>query len=645
MLRKIIAFLISFCFLFEQIGFAQVAGPLGIPAYLNNFAPVADKFRPVHLRALSFDQAQNNFDLLLDKGNNLNLSQPQISATASKLLEYFQIGLRLPNSAFWVNLRPDAPTDVIDPLLEKTDIGQIMLAADLELKKDMAGLTSPDTVEGRKYWDALYEKASSLYGPQDITVPALTRPWIVPGEIIIQETAQGAYILKATLKVMLEQDYLQGSVQYSFEDENSRILNDYSSQLLRDLIIPKLTKEVNASRKYADLRQVYYSLIMAQWFKQKFRGSPGKYFSRIDARILPVWFPDLPGRRILILRLTKNLFPRASIISRSRFMTLYGPTVRNYFSGGMDLKADISAAAFKILPAGAASGFAKLFGGLTGYLARVSVDQAGTAEFIPEESHSAGFEGGIGLRRDGGESPEENLKYYHAAGSSFYNGISSVDAVLGILNTGKITGEWGGWVSQGSYLRSTDPQKRGFLILEIDHPLDVVGEEGRVKNWFTGRVTKDNWDGAIDISAALKAKKIRIISLIDLNDEKIKDLRKELDGNGFADIPIDPAPAGKDGGEGISADQYRLLKQNITELRGLAGKISELSRKPDAGKIKELPKFTGLVSALSEERIAAIQRNLEEGASVSRDTRNLDKITATVKARLEKTAGTYNAAL
>jgi hypothetical protein len=45
-------------------------------------------------------------------------------AAAKKLMEYFHIGLRLPNSSFWVNLRPDSPDRMIDPMLEKTDLGK-----------------------------------------------------------------------------------------------------------------------------------------------------------------------------------------------------------------------------------------------------------------------------------------------------------------------------------------------------------------------------------------------------------------------------------------------------------------------------------------------------------------------------------------
>jgi hypothetical protein len=64
-------------------------------------------------------------------------------------------------------------------------VGRILLEADVQLKRDLASMTSPDTAEGRQYWDRLYSKAAELYGDEDIEIPTLMRPWIVPGEIVV----------------------------------------------------------------------------------------------------------------------------------------------------------------------------------------------------------------------------------------------------------------------------------------------------------------------------------------------------------------------------------------------------------------------------------------------------------------------------
>ena len=340
--RKVLAFIICFCLIFEQAGFAQVAPQLGVPAYLQNIAPVADKFRPIHLRSLSFDQATSNFNLLLDKGDVKSLQKPQIEETTRKLLEYFKIGLTLPNSMFWVNLRPDAPRDIIDPYVEQTDLGKILLEADLQLKKDMARLTAPTTPEGKQYWDKLYQKAESLYGMQDMEIPTITRPWIVPGEIVIGEAKDQAYIYKATLKVMLEQDYLKDTMFYSFDDERAKQLNDYSSQILRELIIPKLTREVNASKRYAALRQVYYSIILAQWFKQRYRNANNSYVSRIDTKDLTGLTSATKWSKDKYYQAYKKSFSQGEYNQQETIYTPYGQTIRSYFSGGLALASSAS---------------------------------------------------------------------------------------------------------------------------------------------------------------------------------------------------------------------------------------------------------------------------------------------------------------
>ncbi|HAH21909.1 MAG TPA: hypothetical protein DCL49_13550, partial [Candidatus Omnitrophica bacterium] len=124
-----------------------------------------------------------DFKLLLDKGDFLKESPGhQVTKSPEKqekalenetqnLLRYFFIGLALPNDKFWVNLRPDSPDDILDPDLEKTDIGRIFLEADVQLKKDTAGFTSPQTPEGKAYWDKLYQKAGELFGTENITIP------------------------------------------------------------------------------------------------------------------------------------------------------------------------------------------------------------------------------------------------------------------------------------------------------------------------------------------------------------------------------------------------------------------------------------------------------------------------------------------
>ncbi len=338
-IKKFISFLLVFCFLFQQTGFAQVAPQLNIAGYMsqlrNSF--VQDKFRPLHLRYLSYDNLQNNFKLFLDKGDLRQPDSKQLEGTTDYLLNYFLVGVSLPNESFWVNLRPDSPNNVIDNYLAKTDVGKILLEADLQLKKDTALATSPSTPEGKEYWNRLYKRAGELFGPGNVTIPTLTRPWIVPGDIVISETETNAYIYKATLKVMLEQDYLKGSSVYKFDDERMKTLNEYASELIRELIIPKLNRDINNAKRYAPLRQVYYSLIMAQWFKKKFEGRPGLYSRLINTKNLKGLTSKKSWNKDAYFKEYQKSFKEGEYNIKEPVYSSYGQMFRNYFSGGIML--------------------------------------------------------------------------------------------------------------------------------------------------------------------------------------------------------------------------------------------------------------------------------------------------------------------
>ncbi len=337
--RRILSLVLSFGLLFQQMGFAQVAAELNLANYLSRIGSniAQEKFRPLHLRYFSYDSLNDNFKVLLDKGDLKNLQTPELENSTKTLLSYFLIGVTLPDDMFWVNLRPDSEDRIIDPWLEKTDVGKIMLEVDLQLKKDTALFTSPQAPEGREYWNRLYKKAAEIFGNENIEIPTLTRPWIVPGEIIVRESKDSAYVYKANLKVMLEQDYLKDSASYNFKDPRSKALNEYSSQLIRELIIPKLTKEVNSSKRYAALRQVYYSLILSRWFKLRFTGKTGTYASLINTRNLTNLVSKETWSKTDYFKQYQKSFADGEYNIKEPVYTPTGQVIRSYFSGGVKM--------------------------------------------------------------------------------------------------------------------------------------------------------------------------------------------------------------------------------------------------------------------------------------------------------------------
>ncbi len=347
MIRKITALILSISLIITQPVFAQGVAELNIGKYLSQMPVLnTDSFRPPRLRYISYDIKSNDFKLLLDQGdtklsNPPNSSTPKLQDATRELFNYFLIGLSLPNEKFWVNLRPDAPEQIIDPLLEKTDMGKIMLEADLELKKDTSSLTSPQNPEGKEYWDKLYKKAGELFGTENITIPTITRPWIVPGEVMIRGSEDSAYIYKANLKVMLEEDYIshQSSAfshqQYTFSDSRMKELNKYSTELIKELILPRLTQEINTSKKYAQLRQVFFSLILSRWFKDKFKGQPGQYSGLIDSRNLDKLNSKESWNKEYYFNEYKKSFQQGEYNLKEQITTPTGQVIRSYVSGGI----------------------------------------------------------------------------------------------------------------------------------------------------------------------------------------------------------------------------------------------------------------------------------------------------------------------
>ena len=170
----------------------------------------------------------------------------------------------------------------------------------------------------------------------------------MPGEVIIRESEDSSYIYKANLKVMLEEDYLKSPGRqvtkspengsgYLFQDPRMKELNKYSTQLIRELILPKLTQEINTSKKYAQLRQVFFSLILSRWFKDKFRGKPGQYSNLIDSHNLDNLTSKEPWSKDHYFNEYKKSFQQGEYNLKEQITTPTGQLIRSYVSGGTDM--------------------------------------------------------------------------------------------------------------------------------------------------------------------------------------------------------------------------------------------------------------------------------------------------------------------
>ncbi|MEI8012526.1 MAG: hypothetical protein WCI27_08645 [Candidatus Omnitrophota bacterium] len=234
------------------------------------------------------------FDFILDKGDVhqplLNELAPDTKAThgadrmpsgpdIKRLIKYFLASLTVPEKDLWVNLSPYEKDRIVPEAFGQTEMGRDLLAQDYILKQITASVIYPDDKVGKEFWDKIYAEALKRYGTTDIPVDTFNKVWITPVKATVYEHQDAAYVVESRLKVMLETDYIATGAR---KDEALPRLNiatsdhassDIAKQVLRDLIIPILEKEVNEGQNFATLRQVYNSFILATWYKRKVKAS------------------------------------------------------------------------------------------------------------------------------------------------------------------------------------------------------------------------------------------------------------------------------------------------------------------------------------------------------------------------------------
>ena len=100
-------------------------------------------------------------------------------------------------------------------------------------------------------------------------------------------TEEDAGFKTSRLKTLSESDTISN---LSLSDALSRDLNlsakeylQYAADQEEKMIKPLVIKEINFGPKYADLRRVYSSLALAQWYKEKYRGTKGIFSTKIDS--------------------------------------------------------------------------------------------------------------------------------------------------------------------------------------------------------------------------------------------------------------------------------------------------------------------------------------------------------------------------
>ena len=288
------------------------------------------------------------FDFILDQGDR-ELSPTQLKSESSKLIKYFLASLTIPEKDLWVNLSPYEKDRIIPNSFGLTEMGRDLLAEDYMLKQITATLIYPEDQVGKKFWKRIYEEASRRYGTTDIPVNTFNKVWIVPQRAIVYENAKAgtAYVVESKLKVMLEQDYLSLAKHEGIQSAQGRLkdTNQLGSQIVREIVIPELTTEINENKNFVRLRQVYNSLILATWYKKKIRDSILSAVYADKNKVAGVNNADPKEKQKIYLRYLKAFKKGVYNYIKDDIDPLTQESIpRKYFSGGVQFGKSIERA-------------------------------------------------------------------------------------------------------------------------------------------------------------------------------------------------------------------------------------------------------------------------------------------------------------
>jgi len=341
-MQKVVSTLILLCFIVTGI-----IGPLPIaraddfllpqPGVMVHLSP---PFEPPILKGIKVHPDNPfRFDFILDKGDS-KLNNDQLKNESTRLIKYFLASLTIPEKDLWVNLSPYEKDRIVPDAFGQTEMGRDLLAEDYMLKQITASLIYPEDKIGKEFWDKVYAEAMKRYGTTNVPVNTFNKVWIVPEKATVYENKDAAFVVESKLKVMLEQDYLSLEKHDGIQSVQAQVkdTNQLGSQIVREIIIPALEKEVNEGKNFTQLRQVYNSLILATWFKHKIKDSimsrayvDQKKTSGIDVN-------DKQANEKIYLRYLRAFKKGAyNYIKEDYDQTTKQSIPRKYFSGGADL--------------------------------------------------------------------------------------------------------------------------------------------------------------------------------------------------------------------------------------------------------------------------------------------------------------------
>jgi hypothetical protein len=226
---------------------------------------------------------------------------------------------------------------IIPDSLNRTELGRDLLAEDYMLKQIGASLIYPESGLGKAFWNRVYDEAYRKFGVTQVPVNMFNKIWILPEKATVFEKGNTVYIVNAHLKVMLEEDLLARKMLGKKVNDGAgkAPVMEISKQILREIVVPAIEKEVNEGRNFAQLRQVFYALVLAQWYQDAFKGSILNRDYSGQKKMAGIDVSD-PKNKELIYRRYLAAYKKGvfNYIKEETSELTQQPVPRKYFSGG-----------------------------------------------------------------------------------------------------------------------------------------------------------------------------------------------------------------------------------------------------------------------------------------------------------------------
>ena len=346
----LIALIIS-TFLINSLGpLPSQAQELNLPK-LGVRVGMSPEFNPLILKGIIVHSDNPfKFDFILDKGDYTDKKTDdtdlRLKEESKKLVKYFLSAITTPEKDLWVNLSPYEKQRIIPESFGQTDMGRDLLAQDYMLKQITASLIYPEDEFGKKFWKRVYEEAAKKFGLTTIPVNTFNKVWIVPEQAKVYEHGNGstsspqvtAFVVKSRLKVMLEEDYLATSKNTTVETRLIASPYNQTNQIIREIVLPQLEKEINEGKNFTLLRQVYNSLILATWFKKRMKDSVLGHKYMNQNKIMGIDIDDKDSKQKIYEQYIKSFKKGVyNYIKEEQDPMLQQMVPRKYFSGGAQM--------------------------------------------------------------------------------------------------------------------------------------------------------------------------------------------------------------------------------------------------------------------------------------------------------------------